>query len=360
MKKFILICLLVISQICSAQMISSYYADQLDLDRVLNLFCMSNTTEEFEKELNAPNSHLSTLDLNNDGYIDYLRCLELAGIHDTIYVLIEACIGEDQYYEVAVICIKKTYNNVTVYISGNELLYGPNYIIRPVYNIYYYPIYNRHWVYGYYWHSPYRWGYWPPHYRPYHPYRPYRPYHPQPYRPTPNRHVTRVANPVMPPSEPYRSGSSTGNRHTTRVATPVNTGRTQPQQSVNRGSSIVRTTTPTSNNTRTSSGDSRNTYTSTRPSSGTTTNARTSVSTSGSRNNSVSTSRSTVQPAKSSSSAVRSSNTGSRSSSGGSNVNRSSNVRSSSPNTMRSTSTRTTSSGSNPSGSRSSQNAVRR
>ena len=48
----------------------------LDLKAVATLFSNVYNLEEFERELNNPNNHLSNLDLNDDGYIDYLRVVE--------------------------------------------------------------------------------------------------------------------------------------------------------------------------------------------------------------------------------------------------------------------------------------------
>src|SRR5262245_43971821 len=48
-----------------------YVMNDFDLQRVGNLLERSNSPEEFETYLNEPNG-LNNLDLNGDGYVDYI------------------------------------------------------------------------------------------------------------------------------------------------------------------------------------------------------------------------------------------------------------------------------------------------
>lgn len=145
-------------------------SDNLDLRAVTTVFGQSENLEDFERRLNDPELKISNLDLNEDGYVDYLRVIEVSedGTH---MVLIQAVIGEDQYQDVATIDLEKDDSGeTTVQVVGNAYVYGPDYVIEPVYStppvIYVYlwgPYYSP-------WYSPYYWGYYPAYYNPWHPY----------------------------------------------------------------------------------------------------------------------------------------------------------------------------------------------
>src|SRR5688500_20139353 len=47
--------------------------DNFSLEGALELFKQSDSPEEFERLLNSPDSKVNNLDLNGDGYIDYIR-----------------------------------------------------------------------------------------------------------------------------------------------------------------------------------------------------------------------------------------------------------------------------------------------
>ncbi|WP_204356550.1 hypothetical protein [Arcticibacterium luteifluviistationis] len=69
-------------------------SDNLDLEAVASIFGESRNLEDFEHRLNDPKSKISNLDLNEDGYVDYLRMIESVerGIH---IVAIQAALGND-------------------------------------------------------------------------------------------------------------------------------------------------------------------------------------------------------------------------------------------------------------------------
>ena len=50
----------------------------LDLKAVATLFGESENLEAFEQKLNDEETHISNLDLNGDGQVDYLRVVETA------------------------------------------------------------------------------------------------------------------------------------------------------------------------------------------------------------------------------------------------------------------------------------------
>jgi len=135
-------------------------SDNLDLEAVASLFGESRNLERFERELNDPRNEISNLDLNEDGYVDYLRVVELADNGNHL-VCIQAVLDQDIYQDVATIEVENDRDNYSILIVGNHFIYGPDYFIRPVYyrrpvifSFFYGPYYQP-------WHSPYYWGYYP-------------------------------------------------------------------------------------------------------------------------------------------------------------------------------------------------------
>lgn len=62
-----------------AQRLSHPYdlSDYLDLEAVATVFAQSRNIKDFEYRLNDYRNQVSNLDLNNDGYVDYLRVIKL-------------------------------------------------------------------------------------------------------------------------------------------------------------------------------------------------------------------------------------------------------------------------------------------
>lgn len=303
MKKLaLLFCILIshISCIVAQTQVTAVtqYNECLDLKAVVTLFSNSSSVEDFEKSLNNSNLHISNLDLNNDGYADYLRCVEVAEGLDR-YIIIQAIIDSNLYQDVATIFVTKdTSNVITVQIIGDSYLYGSNYIIQPTF-IYYPKIYSwlwcSHWRC---WHSPYRYTYYPSWYVRYHTchYNAYRhhihtyhsnhrcsysrvhhPHHrvnhnvTRTYRHSSyNRHGSTPRYNSTPSNNSRRPTHYNGqNSHTTRVSTSstnrqqVNTStRTTPTRTtVNTQNSVRQTTYPSTSvrtTTRTTSGHSGN------------------------------------------------------------------------------------------------------
>lgn len=145
-------------------------SENLDLEAVVSLFGEAENLENFENKLNDPETQISNLDLNEDGEVDYLRVVETSK-DETHLVTIQAVIEKDKYQDVATIDVEKDSEGETqVQVVGDVYMYGPDYIIEPVYVhppvIYVWfwsPYYNP-------WRSPYYWGYYPPYYRPWRPY----------------------------------------------------------------------------------------------------------------------------------------------------------------------------------------------
>ncbi|MBQ0007232.1 MAG: hypothetical protein KBT40_00720 [bacterium] len=180
-------------------------AENLDLEAVARAFGECENLEEFERVLNDPRHPLSNLDLNMDGYVDYLRVSELAENYNHL-VVIQAVLGNDLFQDVASISVETTgttRESVTVIVTGDPYIYGVDYVFVPVYA--YRPlIYDWWWgpVYHGCYISPWYWGYYPHYYYHYPPcaYGCYRGYVTD-YRwryaaPVYDRHSRRTADPA--------------------------------------------------------------------------------------------------------------------------------------------------------------------
>jgi len=151
-------------------------SDNLDLDAVASIFGDSENLEDFERRLNDPDNRISNLDLNEDGYIDYLRVVENSSDRNSL-VVVQAVLDQDVYQDVATIEIERVNNgNPRIQIVGDAYIYGSNYIIEPVFyrtplifSFFWGPRYSP-------WISPYYWDYYPRWYSYYRPYSPYK-YH---------------------------------------------------------------------------------------------------------------------------------------------------------------------------------------
>jgi hypothetical protein len=209
--------------------------DNFSLEGALELFKKSESPEAFERLLNSPDSKVNNLDLNGDGYIDYIRVFDKyeGNVHAFI---IQAVVSESENQDIAVIELEKLANGRAVLqIIGDEDVYGVETIIEPtrevrtfagssnrqtVVNVWTWP--SVQYIYGPYysgWHSP--WGY---DHRPgwYYSWRPvaYMHYHSVwlPYRP---RYTTCYTRRVVYAHHLYRPYRSTSvivhNRHHEQV-----------------------------------------------------------------------------------------------------------------------------------------------
>ncbi len=142
----------------------------LDLQAIAAAFAQAYSVEEFEMILNSQSYIISNLDLNHDGYIDYLRVLETLDGR-THVMLIQAVLAANIYQDVATLVVEMGYATPYVQIIGSPYVYGANYIIEPVF----YkrpPLFDRFGRPTYtYWRSPYYWDHFPhqyAHHAPYH------------------------------------------------------------------------------------------------------------------------------------------------------------------------------------------------
>jgi hypothetical protein len=139
-------------------------SDNLDLEAVAITFGESKNIEDFERRLNDPDNRLSNLDLNNDGYVDFLRVVEVEekGTH---LVVIQAVIGDNLFQDVATVIVEgENETSATVTIVGSRDIYGDNYVIVPKYVV-------RPVIFGWFWtptyvvyHSGWYWGFYPSYY----------------------------------------------------------------------------------------------------------------------------------------------------------------------------------------------------
>ncbi len=142
------------------------FGQNLDLNAVASLFGRSNNLSDFEWRLNDPRNQISNLDLNGDNRVDYLRMTERVQGNMRL-IIIQAVAGPDLFQDIAMIEVyRDRHNKTSIQIIGDPYIYGDNYIINPYYA--YAPI-----IYSYFWksrnyspyHSRYRWGRYPKHYR---------------------------------------------------------------------------------------------------------------------------------------------------------------------------------------------------
>lgn len=176
--------------------------DHFSLEGALELFKKSQSPQQFEEMLNSPDHKVNNLDLNNDGYTDYVRVIDRneGNVHAFI---IQAVISDTENQDIAVIELEKLDNGEAVLqITGDADVYGIETIIEPteevrinagtstartVVNVWTWPsvqyVYSPSYAV---WISPWSWAYRPFWWRPWRPvayyvydpwWRPYRPYY---------------------------------------------------------------------------------------------------------------------------------------------------------------------------------------
>jgi hypothetical protein len=107
--------------------------DNLNLYAVMQLFQNSETLEGFEKTLNAEDTKINNLDLNNDDKIDYIRVVDNVDkeVHN---IVLQVPINDKENQDVATFIVEKNNKGgVDIQLIGDEDLYGKNYIVEPNY-----------------------------------------------------------------------------------------------------------------------------------------------------------------------------------------------------------------------------------
>jgi hypothetical protein len=108
--------------------------DNLNLYAVMKLFQQSKTLEDFERSLNDPNSTINNLDLNGDNLVDYIKVIDnIDG--DVHNIVLQVAVSPKENQDVAVFTIQRFQNGqAQIQLTGDEELYGKNYIIEPIFD----------------------------------------------------------------------------------------------------------------------------------------------------------------------------------------------------------------------------------
>jgi len=140
MKRFlitsILAAIVAVGTVIMAQDYTEEYlglpGDNLNLYAVMNLFQESETLEGFERSLNDENSRINNLDLNNDNLIDYIKVVDYVD-GDVHTIVLQTVLDRNESQDVAVFTVQRFRNgSVQIQLTGDEALYGKNYIIEPI------------------------------------------------------------------------------------------------------------------------------------------------------------------------------------------------------------------------------------
>jgi hypothetical protein len=146
--------------------------DNLNLYAVMNTFQESRNLRVFERNLNDPDERINNLDLNGDNLVDYIMVYDnlVGNVH---YIVLRVALNRNESQDVAVFTVQR-FNNGQVYVqlTGDESLYGKNYIIEPasmavlaswpLIKYIYRPNYTL-------WYSDWYWGYYPDYWTPWRP-----------------------------------------------------------------------------------------------------------------------------------------------------------------------------------------------
>ena len=137
----------------------------LDLQAIGAAFAQSANVQDFEYLINNSQYMLSNLDLNRDGYVDYLRVMETVNGWAHVFV-IQAVLAPNVYQDVATLVaeVRSAYS-YNVQVIGADYIYGPKYIVQPVYVVT--PPIFAYLARPYYrpWRSPWYWSHYPSCYR---------------------------------------------------------------------------------------------------------------------------------------------------------------------------------------------------
>jgi hypothetical protein len=108
--------------------------DNFNLYAAMNLFQESETLEGFERSLNDPEVMVNNLDLNGDNYVDYIMVMDYPD-DDVHNIVLRVALDKKEFQDIAVFTVQKFRNgSVQIQLVGDEALYGPNYIVEPIYD----------------------------------------------------------------------------------------------------------------------------------------------------------------------------------------------------------------------------------
>ena len=108
--------------------------DNLNLYAVMKLFQDSKTLEDFERDLNDNKTPINNLDLNGDKKVDYITVTD--NVNGNVHnIVLQDAVSKDEVQDVAVFTVEHLDNGgVQIQLTGDEALYGKNYIIEPNYD----------------------------------------------------------------------------------------------------------------------------------------------------------------------------------------------------------------------------------
>jgi hypothetical protein len=179
----------------------SNLGDNLDLQALGALVQKSQNAQSIEDTLNS-NGSINNLDLDGDGNVDYIKVTEY-GSGNSRGFSFTVDLPDNQSQEVATIELNKNGNEAQMNINGNQQLYGQNSSYQSHISVS--DLLIMHYLFSNhsYYHSPYRYGYYPRYYRSYRSV-PMRSYHSRvsPYRTnsTITRTTTRTTSKVVSPN----------------------------------------------------------------------------------------------------------------------------------------------------------------
>ncbi len=106
--------------------------DNFSLEGALSLFQKSNSPEHFEELLNKKDNNVNNLDLDDDGYIDYIRVIDNKEKNAHALVL-QVPISKKEQQDIAVIVIEKTSDKYAeLQIIGDEDIIGEELVVEPL------------------------------------------------------------------------------------------------------------------------------------------------------------------------------------------------------------------------------------
>lgn len=105
--------------------------DHFSLEGALELFKQSSSPEDFEKRLNSETSGVNNLDLNGDGYTDYIHVIDHVEENAHAMVL-QIAVNKKEAQDIAVIEIEQQGpKNAVLQIIGHEDIFGEQTIVEP-------------------------------------------------------------------------------------------------------------------------------------------------------------------------------------------------------------------------------------
>jgi len=105
--------------------------DNFSLQGALQMFQKAGSIEEFEKLINSENNNINNLDLNEDGYTDYIRVIDNSE-QDLHAFVLQVPVSDKENQDIAVIELEKTGEaSAMIQIIGDEDIYGEEVIVEP-------------------------------------------------------------------------------------------------------------------------------------------------------------------------------------------------------------------------------------